>query len=123
MEGHQQFSCFSSLGAVRSRNVEITTLNVALLKRQPKYCEIPFFFELALFSVFLIALRYIFFAFGTSTFVCFNVYVSFSGLPKGASLITKGPTCPLQFERAKFVFYKLFPNLLVRRGVDLYAVA
>ena len=35
--------------------VELTTLNIELLGRQPKYCEIPFFFELALFSVFLFA--------------------------------------------------------------------
>ena len=60
MEGHQQFSYFSGLSAVSCRNVELTTINIALLGRQPKYCEIPFSFELALFSVFLIAIRYIF---------------------------------------------------------------
>ena len=57
VEGHQQFGCFSSLSVVHCRNVELTTLNIALLRRQPKYCEIPFFFELALISVFFIALR------------------------------------------------------------------
>ena len=64
-----------------------------------------------------------FFIFGISTFVYFNVFVSFSGFSKGASTITKGFTCSLQFERAKFLFFKLFLNFLVRRGVDLYAAA
>ena len=60
MEGHQQFSYFSSLSVIRCRNVELTTLNITLLGRQPKYCEIPSSFELALFSVFLIAHLYIY---------------------------------------------------------------
>ena len=34
----------------------------------------------------------------------FNVFVSFSGLPKGASTVTKGFACSLQCKRAKFVF-------------------
>ena len=121
MEGHQQFSYFSCLRAARCMNVELATLNIALLGRQPKYCKIPFFFELALFSVFLIALRYIF-HFGLSTFVYFNVFVRFSGLPKGASTVTKGFTCSLQCERTKFMFKKkkeLIPYFLVRRCVDL----
>ena len=29
----------------------------------------------------------------------------------------------ITIERAKFMFYKLFPNFLVRRDVDLYAAA
>ena len=61
---------FFSLIDVRCRIVELTTLNITLLGRQPKYCEIPFSFELALFSVFSIAFRYKFF-FGLPTFVCF----------------------------------------------------
>ena len=67
---------FSGLSVVCCRNVELTTLNIVLLRRQPKYCEIPFSFVLALFSVFLIALSYIF-PFELSTFVCFNVFVVF----------------------------------------------
>ena len=59
VEGHQQFSYFFGLSVVNCRNVELTTLNIALLGRQPKYYEIPFSFELGLFSVFFIALRYI----------------------------------------------------------------
>ena len=51
------------------------------------------------------------------------MFVSFAGLPKGASTITKGFTCSLQFERVKFVFYKLFPNFLLRRNVDHYTAA
>ena len=42
---------------MRSKNVELTTLNIALLGRQPKYCEIPFLFELALCSIFLCKTR------------------------------------------------------------------
>ena len=103
MEGHEQFNYFFGLSVVSCKNVELTTLNIALLGRQPKYCEIPFSFELALFSVFLIALRYIF-GFGLSTFVCFNVFMSFSGLPNGASTVTKGFSCSLQCKRANFVF-------------------
>ena len=61
---------FFALIDVRCRIVELTTLNIALLGRQPKYCEIPFSFELTLFSVFSIAFRYSFF-FGLPTFVCF----------------------------------------------------
>ena len=91
---------FSSIRVVHCRNVKLTTLNIALLGRQPKYCEIPFSFELALFSVFLITLWYIFY-FRTLKFCSFNM---FSGLPKGASTVTKGFTCLLQFERAKFRF-------------------
>ena len=33
----------SGLGSLRCRNVELTTLNIALLRRQPKLCEIFFF--------------------------------------------------------------------------------
>ena len=80
---------FSSLSVVHCRNVELMTLNIALLRRQLKYCETPSSFELALFSVFLIALRYIF-CFWTFFFCCFNLFVSFLGFPKGASTVTKG---------------------------------
>ena len=52
------------------KNVELTTLNIALLGRQPKYCEIPFSFDLALFSIFSIAFRYNF-CFGASYFCLF----------------------------------------------------
>ena len=38
VEDHQQFSCFFGLRVVRCREVELTTLNIALLGRQPKYC-------------------------------------------------------------------------------------
>ena len=105
MEGYQQVSFFSVLRAVRFKDVELMTLNIALLGRQPMYCEIPFFFEFELFSVFLFALRYIFRFW--NLYFCFvlMVFVSFSGLPKGASTITKGLTCSLQFEIAKFVSY------------------
>ena len=34
----------------------------------------------------------------------FNEFVSFSGIPKGASTVTKGFTCSLECERVKFVF-------------------
>ena len=34
---------FPILGFVRCRNVELTTLNIALLGRQPKHCEIFLF--------------------------------------------------------------------------------
>ena len=61
---------FSALTAVHCRNVELMTLNIALLRRQPKYCEILFFFILALFFIFSIAFRYNF-HFGIPTFVCF----------------------------------------------------
>ena len=44
------------------RNAELTTLSIALLGRQPKYCEITLSFELALFSIF---------------FNCFSVHFSF----------------------------------------------
>ena len=70
MEGHQQFSYFSDLRVVHCRNVDLTTLNIALLGRQPKYCEIPSLFQLALFSVFLISFRYNF-RFWTSYFCLF----------------------------------------------------
>ena len=103
MEGHQQFNYFSGLSVVRCRNVELMTLNIALLGRQPKYYEIPSSFELALFFVFLIAFQYIF-CFWTFCFCCFNMFVSFSRLTKGASTVTKGFACSLQCERAKFVF-------------------
>ena len=33
----------SGLGTIRCRNVELTTLNIVLLGRQPKHCEILFF--------------------------------------------------------------------------------
>ena len=49
--------------------------------------------------------------------------MSFSRLPKGASTGTNGFTCSLQFEIAKFVFHKLVPYCLVRRGIDLYVAA
>ena len=104
MEGYQQFSYFSGLSAVCYRNVELTTLNIALLGRLPKFCEIPSSFELALFSVFLIAFRYNFRFWNSYFCFFFNVFVSFSRLPKGASTVTKGFTCSLQCERAKFVF-------------------
>ena len=85
---------FSGLNVVPCKNVELTTLNKALLGRQPKYCEIPFSFELALFSIFLIALRYIFY-FWIFCFCCFNMFVSFSRLSKGVSTVTKGFACLL----------------------------
>ena len=50
------------------------------------------------------------------------MFVSFLGFSKGASTITKGFTYSLQFERSKFVFYKLFPNIMVHRNVDIYVV-
>ena len=93
MEDHHQFSCFSGLRAVHCKEVELTTLNIALLRRQPKYYEILFFFELALFSVFLFALRYIFRFWDLYFFFFFDVFVSFSGLSKGVCNITKGFTC------------------------------
>ena len=34
----------------------------------------------------------------------FNEFASFSRIPKGASIVTKGFTCSLECERAKFVF-------------------
>ena len=61
---------FPALNVVRCKNVKKTTLNMALLRRQPKYCEIPFSFELALFSIFSIAFQHNF-RFGIPTFVCF----------------------------------------------------
>ena len=95
---------FSGLSVARCRNVEITTLNITLLGRQSKYFEIPSSFELALFLIFLISIQYNF-RFWTFFFGCFNTFVSFfSGLPKGASTVTKGFACSLQCERAKFVF-------------------
>ena len=51
---------FPALNVVRCRNVELTTLNIALLGRQPKYCEITFSFELAVFSIFFIAFWFTF---------------------------------------------------------------
>ena len=51
------------------------------------------------------------------------MFVSFSGLSKGASAVTKGFIGSLQCERAKFVFLKLVPYFLVRCGVDLYVYA
>ena len=36
VDRHQQFSYFSGLHVVRCRNVELLTLNIALLGRQPK---------------------------------------------------------------------------------------
>ena len=51
------------------------------------------------------------------------MFVSFLGLSKGASTVTKGFACSLQCERAKFVFKKkkkkLVPNFLVHRGIGL----
>ena len=70
VDRHQQFSYFFGLRVVRFRNVELTTLNITLLGRQPKYCEIPFSIELALFSIFSIDFWYNF-HFGLPTFVCF----------------------------------------------------
>ena len=61
---------FSALNVVRCRNVELTTLNIALLRRQPKYYEIPFAFALALSSVFSIAFSEQF-SFWTSYFCLF----------------------------------------------------
>ena len=82
MEGHQQINYFFCLSAVRCRDVELMTLNIALLGKQPKYCEIPFFFELALFSIFLIALRYIF-RFWNLYFCFFLMCCEFFGVVEG----------------------------------------
>ena len=41
------FLLFFGLGFVRCKNVELTTLNIALLGRQPKCGEIFFFPKLA----------------------------------------------------------------------------
>ena len=42
-KGHHQFSySFFALNVVHCRNVELTTLSIALLGRQPKYCESTF---------------------------------------------------------------------------------
>ena len=113
---------FSTLNVVCSRNVEPTTLNIALLGRQPKYCEIPFSFALELPSVFFIFGPI--FVLRLPNFVFFNVFVSFSGIQKGARTLTTGFTC----SRANFVFQKnknknLVPDFLLRNSVDLYAVA
>ena len=43
---------FPALNVVRCGNIELTTLNIELLGKQPKYCEITFSFELAVFSIF-----------------------------------------------------------------------
>ena len=51
-KGHHQFSyLFYALNVVRCRKVELTTLNITLLGRQPKYCEITFSFDLVVFSI------------------------------------------------------------------------
>ena len=46
----------SGLGSLRCKNVELTTLDIALLGRKPKHCEILFFPKLILIPVLLIAL-------------------------------------------------------------------
>ena len=96
---------FPTLNVVCCRNVELTTLNIALLRRQPKYCEITFSFELALFSIFSIAFWYIF---SWNSYFClfFMSLLVFSRILKGARKVTKGCTYSLECERVKFVFKK-----------------
>ena len=118
---------FPALTVVRYRNVKLTTLNIALLRRQPKYCELPFPFDLTLFSIFSIIFGIISFWDFLLLFV-FNVFVSFSRIPKGASTITKGFQCSLECERVKNSCFKNkkknpCPYFLVRSSVGLYAAA
>ena len=68
---------FPSLNDVHCRNVELTTLNIALLGRQPKYYEITFSFELAVFSIFLIFFAVLLFILEFLLLFIFNVFVSF----------------------------------------------
>ena len=82
-----------ALNVVRCRNVELTMLNIALLGRQPKYCEITFSFEVGIFSIFLIVFLFYFFVLEFLLLFVFNVFVSFSGIPKDASTVTKGSPC------------------------------
>ena len=83
---------FPALNVVRCGNVELPTLNIALLGRQPKYCEITFSFELAVFLIFLLLFGLLFILELLLLFV-FNVFVSLSGILKGASIATEGFTC------------------------------
>ena len=109
MEGHQKFSYFFSLSTVSCRNVELTTLNISFLGGNPSIVRSSSSLNLHYFQSFIfLLLFYTFVAFGVSTFVCFNVFVSFLGLPKGASTINKGFTC----ERAKFLLLKKTCSIL-----------
>ena len=48
----------------------------------------------------------------------FNEFVSFSGIPKGASTVTKGFTYSLEYERVKFVYLKLKKTLSILSGTQ-----
>ena len=48
----------------------------------------------------------------------FNEFVSFSGIPKGASTVTKGFTYSLEYERVKFVYLKLKKPLSILSGTQ-----
>ena len=56
----------SGVGSLRCRNVELTMLNIVLLGRQPKHCEIFFFPKLILLPFILTVLQNFFFCFSAS---------------------------------------------------------
>ena len=60
-------------------NVELTTLNIALLRRQPKHCEILFFPKLVLLPFLFTVLQKKILFLGILTLIIFNILMNLKG--------------------------------------------